>query len=210
MRNRCSTAAMALSPPSRARARSWRPTNSGNGWWRCARRPTLTYYNSSARVAPWPRSPPGPACTRAASAASSTIWPSAWPRAPTREGLSMPPADVSTVVAAQLAEELAARWRHGERPGAEEFLARQPELGDRPEAALALIYEELCQRKEHGESPEAAVAAVQARFPQWQAQIEALLACHRLLEPDRDELPAVGDIVGEFRLLAELGSGAMG
>ena len=42
-------------------------------------------------------------------------------------------------------------------PLPEDFLARRPELGDYPEAAADLIYEELCLRQEYG--PEVSVAA---------------------------------------------------
>jgi hypothetical protein len=43
-------------------------------------------------------------------------------------------------------EAMVAAWRRGERPTAEQFLARHPDLGT--EAALRLIYEEFCLRQE--------------------------------------------------------------
>src|SRR5262245_47620470 len=77
-----------------------------------------------------------------------------------------------------LVREMADRWRAGERPCAEEFLDRRPELWRQPEAALALVYEEICLRREHGE-PDAA-ARVAARFPQWHAALRLLSDCDRL------------------------------
>src|SRR5262245_9930007 len=52
--------------------------------------------------------------------------------------------------AERLAEEMAGRWRRGERPPAEEYLARLPGLRDDGEAAVELIYEEVCLRQQYG------------------------------------------------------------
>jgi serine/threonine protein kinase/Tfp pilus assembly protein PilF len=102
------------------------------------------------------------------------------------------------------------RWRRGERPPAEEYLARHPEFTDAPEAALELIAEEIYLRAEVGE--EVPGEEFLRRFPQWQRQVQALLDCHQLLStqlgPPR--FPAVGEALGDFRLLAELGRGAHG
>jgi hypothetical protein len=48
---------------------------------------------------------------------------------------------------AQLVEEFAAAWERGERPAAEVFLDRHPGLTIQPEAAIRLIYEEVCLRQ---------------------------------------------------------------
>jgi serine/threonine protein kinase/Tfp pilus assembly protein PilF len=50
------------------------------------------------------------------------------------------------------------------------------------------------------------------RFPQWQPQLEVLLACHQLLEQDQAEprFPEMGESIGDFRLVSELGRGGMG
>jgi len=108
----------------------------------------------------------------------------------------------------RLAEEMVRRWWEGERPRAEEFLSRHPQLWEQPEAALDLIYEECCLRQEYGEpaDPE----EVFRRFPNWRAELAILLDCHRLLETPEAAplLPAVGESLGDFRLLAELGRGA--
>jgi serine/threonine protein kinase len=105
---------------------------------------------------------------------------------------------------------MARRWRQGERPLAEEYLALHPELRDQPEAALELISEEVYLRQESGH--QAAPADFLGRFPQWRRQVRALLGCHRLLAPHLmlPRFPAAGEVLGEFRLLAELGRGAYG
>src|SRR5262245_22905911 len=113
-------------------------------------------------------------------------------------------------LAARLAEELAARWRQGEQPCAEEFLARHPQLADQPEAALQLIYEEICLRQELGQEVNA--EELVGRFPQWRDQLEVLLDCHRLLQAGAAApvFPAPGEALGDFCILAELGRGAQG
>ena len=119
-------------------------------------------------------------------------------------------ATASDHLASRLVKEMARRWRAGERPRAEEFLDEYPELGDRPESAVRLIYEEICLRQESGE--DASSAEVLRRFPQWHDQLEVLLDCHRLLraEPADPVFPVVGDVLDDFRLLAELGRGGQG
>src|SRR5262249_30760872 len=55
-------------------------------------------------------------------------------------------------------------------------------------------------------------AEVVNRFPRWRAQLELLLECQRLLQPKQPAgaPPEVGETLGEFRLVAELGRGASG
>src|SRR5947209_15445734 len=84
-------------------------------------------------------------------------------------------------LATRLAEEMAERWRRGERPLPEEFLDRHKELWDRPEAAVQLIYEEICLRQEFGE--EGPLAGMLDRFPQWREQLQNLLDSPRLFQP---------------------------
>ncbi len=110
----------------------------------------------------------------------------------------------------RLAEELGRRWRSGERPVVEDYLALYPELSDRPEAAAELIYEELCLRQEHDRGVDA--AEVLCRFPQWREQLRILMECHRFLEAGASSpvFPVPGERLGDFSLLAELGRGAHG
>jgi serine/threonine protein kinase/Flp pilus assembly protein TadD len=125
----------------------------------------------------------------------------------TNGAASVPP--LSTL-ADRLAEELGQRWHAGERPVVEDYLALYPELCDEPDAAIELIYEELCLRREFGH--EAAAADVLRRFPQWREPLLVMIECLRLLEagPASPRFPAAGECLGEFRLLAELGRGAQG
>src|SRR5262245_41826064 len=96
-------------------------------------------------------------------------------------------------LAEQPATDMAERWQRGERPLAEEFLDRHPELWRQPEDAAALIYEEVCLRLERQEEDPA--ADILRRFPQWRAQLEALLSFHHLLGAGRavTTFPAAGE-----------------
>jgi hypothetical protein len=103
---------------------------------------------------------------------------------------------------------MAASWARGEPVRAEAILAGNPGIGD--EAAIRLIYEELCLRRESGE--DVPTAEFVARFPRWKAELAVLIGCDRLLRPMTRiaTLPEVGEDLGPFRLLAELGRGASG
>jgi serine/threonine protein kinase/Tfp pilus assembly protein PilF len=119
-------------------------------------------------------------------------------------------ASAVTALAEQLAEDMVRRWRAGEYPRVEDYLKRHPELRAHPEAAIELVYEEICQREAHGRRVRP--SDFLRRFPQWGAQLEVLLDCHRLLESERAAVrfPETGQELGGFRLLAELGQGAEG
>ena len=103
---------------------------------------------------------------------------------------------------------MASAWARGEPVSAGELLAGHPELGD--EAAIRLIYEEVCLRREAGQ--EIATTEIVNRFPRWKDELEVLLGCDRMLRPfSRVALfPEPGENLGPFRLLAELGRGASG
>jgi serine/threonine protein kinase/Tfp pilus assembly protein PilF len=127
-----------------------------------------------------------------------------------RADLPPPPSDPLEALAARLVEEMALAWRQGERPLAEDYLARHPELNGCPTAAAQLIYEEVCLREQDGQDQ--ATAEVLHRFPQWRDELEVLLECHRLFRAEAPAplFPAAGGTLGELRLLAELGRGARG
>jgi serine/threonine protein kinase len=110
----------------------------------------------------------------------------------------------------RLAEEMAERWRAGERCRVEDYLTRYPALAADPEAVLELLAEEISLRDEDGQAPGA--DELVPRFPHWSRQVRALLECHRALAPrvGRLRFPAVGESLGDFRLIAELGRGAHG
>ena len=114
-------------------------------------------------------------------------------------------AGTSDQVGLDLAREMRRRWRGGERPAAEEFLSASPGACHRPEAAVELIYEEFCLRQSAGE--QGVEQDLLRRFPQWAGPLRVMLDCHhRLLESDEDrpDFPDAGEVVGEFRLVAEL------
>src|SRR5262245_16212335 len=98
----------------------------------------------------------------------------------------MAPSPDDTATLDALAEHLAAqmreRWRAGERPTADDYLAAYPSLQECPEAAAELIYEEVCLRREDGQ--EGCSDEVLRRFPQWSAQLRVLLDLDRALGGD--------------------------
>ncbi len=103
---------------------------------------------------------------------------------------------------------MASAWSRGQPVSAEDLLAPHPGLDD--EAAIRLIYEEVCLRRESGE--DVATTEIVNRFPRWKDELEVLLGCDRMLRPfSRAAMfPPVGEDLGPFRLLAELGRGASG
>ena len=126
---------------------------------------------------------------------------------PTQEAaLPNPVEDLATQVAAILAS----NWRRGHCCTADELFINYPRLRDVPEQAIRVIYEEICQRQLAGHSP--SLDEYEARYPQWREEIALLLEVHRTLEvPVRpSQFPERGDTLGEYRLLSELGSGALG
>jgi eukaryotic-like serine/threonine-protein kinase len=112
--------------------------------------------------------------------------------------------------ALRILDEFARAWERGERPAAEEFLRRHPGLSMQPEAAIRLIYEEVCLRQSAGQ--DVTIGELVRRFPQWQTELEVLLDCDQLLGAIARPavLPTVGETLGDFVLLAELGRGARG
>ncbi len=112
-----------------------------------------------------------------------------------------------TTLVDRLVEEMADAWQRGERPRAEAFLERLD--GFRDEDAVRIVYEEACLRQERGE--EAISSEILGRFPQYRSRLAILLDCNRLLgAPSAIDFPEAGDDLGDFRLLAEIGRGALG
>jgi serine/threonine protein kinase/Flp pilus assembly protein TadD len=118
--------------------------------------------------------------------------------------------EASAAEASHLAEEMARQWAEGLRPSADELIENHPVLRHNPEAAIRIIYEEYCLRQEHGLDGQS--AEIVNRFPEWQSQLEVLLACHRLLgrQAGRCRFPEAGQYWKSFHLLKLLGSGAQG
>jgi serine/threonine protein kinase/lipoprotein NlpI len=113
--------------------------------------------------------------------------------------------------ARELADEIVRRWHTGtELPSAAKYFALHPELAEHDEAGVHLVYEEACLRREAGD--QSAFDEILGRYPRWRGQLEVMLRCHCLLEEPRAEpdWPAVGDLLGDFRVEAELGRGGLG
>jgi serine/threonine protein kinase/Tfp pilus assembly protein PilF len=113
-------------------------------------------------------------------------------------------------LAERLAREMADSWKNGRKCGADVVLAGHPELIEHSGAVVRLIYEEMCQREELGE--EISATEFRARFPEFQSELDILLKCQELFRPETSTvvLPEPGEALGEFRLLAVIGSGALG
>jgi serine/threonine protein kinase/Flp pilus assembly protein TadD len=110
--------------------------------------------------------------------------------------------------ATQQVAAMVAAWDRDERVTAAEILDRRPDLST--ETALRLIYEEVCLRRESG--LKVATSEVVRQYPRWAGELRDLLDCDRLIR-DSGALvvfPEVGETLGPFRLLAELGRGASG
>ena len=103
---------------------------------------------------------------------------------------------------------MAAAWDRGERVTASEILDHHPEIDG--EDAIRLIYEEVCLRRDAG--LEVRTTEVVKRHPRWGEELRSLFDCDRLLRPSGAPVafPEIGETIGSFRLLAELGRGASG
>jgi serine/threonine protein kinase/tetratricopeptide (TPR) repeat protein len=121
-----------------------------------------------------------------------------------------PQPDGTEALAEMLVVEMNAAWRRGERRQAEEYLRRHDELSADSHAAVRVIYEEVCLRQDGGE--DVSVLEIVERFPQWKNELELLLECHDLLQVQAPvpRFSEIGETLGEFRLVADLGRGAQG
>jgi serine/threonine protein kinase len=112
--------------------------------------------------------------------------------------------------------QLSAAWRNGTISAVEQFFAEYPETRGDTELAVRLVYEEFCLRQEAGE--EVTAEEMLQRFPEWRSKLQLVLDCHQLVlsagaGPSAQagpDFPSLGEQLGEFRLLTELGRGAEG
>ncbi|MEX2114940.1 MAG: protein kinase [Pirellulales bacterium] len=111
---------------------------------------------------------------------------------------------------ADVLQEMARDWEAGDRTGAEAWLQRYPHLAEHAEAAVRIVYEEVCLREERGETVDS--AEMQRRFPQWAEALRMLLDCHQFVQEElpSPSFPSEGERLGELQLVRRLGSGALG
>jgi serine/threonine protein kinase/tetratricopeptide (TPR) repeat protein len=105
-------------------------------------------------------------------------------------------------------EAMIAAWGNGTEITAREVLDGRAEVDS--ESAIRLIYEETCLRREAGQ--QLGTAEVLARYPRWASELQALFECDRLIRSPRGiaHFPELGEMLGPFLLLEELGRGNSG
>lgn len=106
----------------------------------------------------------------------------------------------------RLLAEMQAEWRAGGAPHVESIFQRHPELRESPEAALRLIYEEICQRRALGD--DVLLGELYNRFPQWYTQLQGLVERERPLATSTSG--EIGGFDPSFEVIAELGRGSGG
>ena len=124
-------------------------------------------------------------------------------------------------LAERLQDDQSLRWRAGERPLVESYLAAHPELGGDGAGFLDLLNHEVLLREERGEAP--GLAEYVGRFPHLAADLRDLFEVHAQLEaeagaadvptrvaPTLAALPAATPVVPGYEVLRELGRGSMG
>jgi serine/threonine-protein kinase len=124
-------------------------------------------------------------------------------------------------LAERLQDDQSLRWRAGERPLVESYLAAHPELGGDGAGLLDLLNHEVLLREERGEAP--GLAEYLGRFPHLAAPLRDLFEVHALLEAEaepadpptlagapRTAAPAAAPAVPGYEVLKELGRGGMG
>ncbi len=124
---------------------------------------------------------------------------------------------------AGLLDEQRRRWQTGDATPVEDYLHRHPDLIDRPEEALDLIYQEIVLRQEAGQAP--GLEEYQRRFPRWAEQLADQFEVHRAIESSEQATPRMGDrppsgrgpdaepagkVVAGCKVLEGLGRGGMG
>jgi hypothetical protein len=85
-------------------------------------------------------------------------------------------------LAERLQDDQSLRWRAGERPLVESYLAAHPELGNDGAGLLDLLNHEVLLREERGEAP--GLAEYLGRFPHLAAPLRDLFEVHALLEAE--------------------------
>lgn len=103
--------------------------------------------------------------------------------------------------------ELARRLRDEEDCRAEDFFREHPELAERAETAVELIYTEFVIRR--GLGHEAELAAWEARFPAWKDELRRFVASGGNGASVNEAKPN-GALGSSYEILGEIGRGGMG
>jgi tetratricopeptide (TPR) repeat protein len=115
-------------------------------------------------------------------------------------------------LALRAVEEMQIAWRRGQPVSAEEVLGQHPLLCREAGAALQVIQEEVFLRREAGQ--EVLTLEVLERFPQWGDGLRRMLEWQHVFDHPLIEVPTVypevGETIGGFELVVELGKGAQG
>jgi eukaryotic-like serine/threonine-protein kinase len=133
------------------------------------------------------------------------------PRAsiPASDKLHVPPGARSCLaLATELAEEMATAWQRGDYYPAGNLITRHPEISSDGQATSLLIYEEMCLRRDAGEEVE--TPEMVSRYSPWRPELSILFRNERLLEDYPIAFPQIGDLLGDFRIVAELSRGVAG
>ena len=108
------------------------------------------------------------------------------------------------------AAEMAHRWAAGERVGASDYFDSRPGLLIHP-SAHRLVLAEAHLRLQYLPDPQ--LGALAESFPLWRRELEEAVGLRLTSDPmrfDDPAFPAVGEWLGEFELVGELGRGAEG
>lgn len=115
----------------------------------------------------------------------------------------------ANALADRLIQEMRQAWESGNRRVTEDYLTEHPALAQHPGAAAELIYEEVSLRRAHG--LRGGSSEVLRRFPHWAVQLRVFLELREALDAETEpDYPAIGERIGEFELLSELGRGRRG
>ncbi len=109
---------------------------------------------------------------------------------------------------------MVADWRSGDRRPISDYLARQPELAEKPEAILELINQEIALRLEYGESPR--ISDYLADHPSLSDELDRLFVLHAMASAMGDGAPTRSSadvrlpVIPGYEVERRIGRGGMG
>ena len=115
----------------------------------------------------------------------------------------------------RLVSEIKAQWREGQSPDAKTCLHRHPSIARQKSLALELAYEEYCLREEAGDTVN--IQRFCGNFPSISHSLMKQIEVHQWIELNPEGLasssriswPKLGDTFFGFKVLDELGRGAL-